>query len=58
MISREMIDVYHKDAVVAVGVLADEMESLRDALIVMTQSRDHWKARCEKAEAANAQEAK
>ena len=58
MISREMINVYRIEAVVAIDVLADEMESLRDALIEMTVERDKWKDRCDELEAAKEQEAK
>ena len=57
MLSKTMIEDMRGDAYLSINILADEMENLRDALIEMTEQRDHWKERCEKLEAANAQEA-
>ena len=58
MISKTMLNEYADDMVDTIKVLIGEIVDLRDALIETTESRDHWKARCEELEAANAQEAR
>ena len=53
MISDEMLDRYERDAVSTIRALIGEIVDLKDALSEMTDSRDFWQKRCEKAEAEN-----
>ena len=52
-----MLNEYEKDVVSTVRALIGEIVDLRDELSEMTESRDHWKARCEALEAAKEPEA-